>query len=82
MEGEQPFVAGSCGEEAGIDGPHLDGAVLVTDREDAQLKLARCYAGALGCEKDEKAAMERLRAAAKSGNKNAREELATRGIPG
>ena len=37
VEGEQPFVAGSCGEEAGIDGPHLGGAVLVTDREDAQL---------------------------------------------
>ena len=37
VEGEPPFVAGGCGEEAGIDGPHLGGAVLVTNREDAQL---------------------------------------------
>ena len=37
VEGEPPFVAGGCGEEAGIDGPHLGGAVLVTDRKDAQL---------------------------------------------
>ena len=37
LEGEPPFVVGGVGEEAGIDGPHLGGAVLVTDREDAQL---------------------------------------------